>query len=71
MLTSCRLLEQNREALSMLKKRFPAQYLIYALARKKIGAFMDTVSLKNLYTLMRVKPGTIAKIDETLRRYRL
>ena len=70
-LTSCRLLEQNRDALSMLKKRFPAQYLIYTLARKKIGAFMDTVSLKNLYTLMRVKAGTIEKIDEALRRYRL
>ena len=32
---------------------------------------MDTVSLKNLFTLMRVKAGTIEKIDEALRRYRL
>ena len=70
-LTSCRLLDQCPEALNMLKHRFPLQYLMYRLARKKIGIFMDTVSLKNLYTLIHVKPETIEKLDQALKQYRL
>ncbi len=69
--TSCRTLEQKPEALRILKKRFPAQYLIYAAARKKIGAFMDTVSLYNLYTLMRVRGKTLDRIDRELRQFPL
>lgn len=65
--TSCRLLESRPEARRMLRNRFPLQYLVYVLARKRIGAFMDTVSLFDLYSLMRVKEKTIQRIDAQLR----
>ncbi|MBR5947775.1 MAG: alpha/beta hydrolase [Clostridia bacterium] len=69
--TSCRLLEQQPEAVQTLKTKHPVEYLMYIGARKKIGAFMDTVSLFNLFTLAGVKQKTIEKIDRCLRQFSL
>lgn len=50
----------------MLQKKFPIQYLLYQGAKKQVGAFMDTVSLRNLFQLAKVSEKTISKIDEAL-----
>lgn len=63
-MNSCALIFENDAARKVLKSRFPAQYVIYTAAQKKIGDFMDTVSLRNLFQLLKVSEKTIAKIDQ-------
>lgn len=65
-MNSCKLIFENEAAHRAIKSRFPIQYLIYSEATKKIGAFMDTVSLRNLFQLLKVSEKTIEKIDEAL-----
>lgn len=56
----------NPEAESLIRRKFPVEYLIYIAAKKNIGAFLMTVSLRNLYDLMKVGEKTIGKMDEAL-----
>jgi len=65
-MNSCKLIFQNEAAHKAIKNRFPVQYLMYTEAQKKIGAFMNTVSLRNLFELLKVSEKTIAKIDAAL-----
>lgn len=66
---SCALLERYPEAMAMIKRKFPVQYLLYTTARQKIGDFMDTVSLKNLYQLLKVSDKTLERMDQALACY--
>lgn len=50
----------------MLQKKFPIQYLLYQAAKKQVGFFMDTVSLRNLFQLAKVSEKAISKIDDAL-----
>lgn len=68
-MVSCKVLEEHPEALAALRKRFPAQILLYTAAKKKIGSFMDTVSLRNLFELLRMSRKTLRKMDELLSAY--
>lgn len=63
---SCKMLNAHKDALKKLKTRFPMEYLLYLGAQKKIGAFMDTVSLRNLFDLCKVNEKTIQKMDDCL-----
>lgn len=63
---SCRRIFDTPEAGSMLKRKFPAQYLIYQAACKQVGDFMGTVSLRNLYQLVKVSEKTLRNMDEAL-----
>ncbi len=65
-MNSCRLISENEEVMQLLRRKFPAEYLIYTEARKQIGAFLDTVSLRNVLQFAKVSDHTIQKIDEAL-----
>lgn len=68
-MNSCQLISENKAALKTIKRKFPAQYLLYTAAKGKIGDFMDTVSLRNLFQLMRVSETTIDKMNKALSIY--
>ena len=63
---SCKLINSIPGALKVLKFKFHVQYLLYQGAQKKIGTFMDTVTLRNLFDLCKISEKTIAKMDEAL-----
>lgn len=65
-MNSCKLICETPAALSLLKRKFPAQYLLFTAAKKQVGDFMDTVSMKNLFELVKVSEKTIKKIDAAL-----
>ena len=69
LLTSCRLLEKSPEALQMIKKDFPLQFLLYKTAQKKIGHFLNTVSLKNLFVFFPVSKIKMKKMEEKLNHF--
>ncbi len=68
-MNSCAKLEACPEAMAVLKRHFPIEYALYAAARKRIGGFMDTVSLRNLFELIKINEKTIDKIDAALSRF--
>lgn len=51
----------------MFKKKFLPQYLLYEATKKKVGSFVDGVSLKNVLSFLKVKDETFKKIDEALK----
>ena len=63
---SCRRIFSNPRTGELLQKKFPIQYLLYQAAKKQVGFFMDTVSLRNLFQLAKVSEKAISKIDEAL-----
>lgn len=63
---SCRRIFGNPKTSELLQKKFPIQYLLYQAAKKQVGFFMDTVSLRNLFQLAKVSETVILKIDEAL-----
>ena len=63
---SCRKIFANPRTGELLQKKFPIQYLLYQAAKKQVGFFMDTVSLRNLFQLAKVSEKAISKIDEAL-----
>ena len=63
---SCKAIFENKEASKVLKFKFPVQYGIYLAAKGKVGGFMDTVSLRDLYALIHIDENTVKKIDEEL-----
>ncbi len=65
-MNSCKVFAASEKAVKLFKRKFPAQYLIYTMACKQFGPFMDTISLRQLFQLMKVSPKTIAKMDEAL-----
>ena len=69
LLTSCRLLEQSPGAMQMMKKDFPAQYLLYKTAQKKIGLFLDSVSLKNLFVFFPVRKKKAEQLEKALNQF--
>lgn len=50
----------------MIRRKFPAQYMIYLAAGKKVGAFADTVSLRQILELLKTDEETLAKMDLAL-----
>jgi len=70
-MNSCKIIFENDAAHKMLKHKFPAQYLIYTTAKNKIGAFLNTVSLRNLLQLIKVSNKTLRKMDEALSAFTL
>lgn len=65
---SCARLEQHPEAIALLKRKFPVQYAIYAAAKRQVGGFLETVSLRNLMELVRTSDATLQKMDDALAR---
>lgn len=65
-MNSCKLICETPEAIRIIKRKFPAQFLLFTAAKKQIGDFMDTVSMKNLFELVKVDAGTLAKMDAAL-----
>lgn len=63
---SCALIFSNPDVAPLLRKKFPVQYYIYTAAKGKIGGFMETVSLRNLFNLLKVSDSTIKQIDKEL-----
>lgn len=63
---SCRVIFSDTGAAKIIKRRFPVEYLMYQATKAKVGDFMDTVSLRNLFELMKVSDKTISKMDEAL-----
>lgn len=63
---SCALLAAHPDAMRLLKRKFPAQYIIYAAARGRIGPFLETVALRNLYQLAKVSDELLDSMDEAL-----
>ena len=51
----------------MFKKKFLPQYLLYEATKKKVGSFVDGVSLKNVLSFLKVKDETFKKVDEALK----
>ncbi len=70
-MNSCKVFAANEQAVKLLKWKFPAQYLIYTVACQRFGPFMDTVSLRQLFQLMKVSPKTIAEMDEALAAFKI
>ena len=65
-MNSCKHIFGSKALHKMMRHAFPAQYLIYTTARKQIGEFLDTVSLRNLFQLIKVSDKTIEKMDDAL-----
>lgn len=63
---SCKVIFENQEAEKMLRHKFLPQYLIYEAAKKQIGTFIETITLKNLLQFMKVKDKTLHKMDQML-----
>lgn len=64
---SCKIIFENPQAKKVLKKKFLPQYLLYEATKKKVGSFVDGVSLKNVLSFLKVKDETFKKIDEALK----
>ena len=65
-MNSCRELFNNPQAAKVIKSKFPVQYMIYAAVSKKIGAFTEGVTLRQILELLKTKPETIQKMDAEL-----
>lgn len=65
-MNSCKKLFANKEAAKILKFKFPVQYMIYTAASKKVGAFTETVSLRQILELLKTDEKTLRKMDEEL-----
>lgn len=63
---SCGMIFGNNEAKKIIKRKFLPQYLIYEATKKKVGSFIDGVSLKNALSFLKVKDETVKKIDDEL-----
>ncbi len=70
-MNSCAVLEKTPGALKALKDNHKFHYMIYTVAKKQIGDFMNTVSLRNLLELLKVKEKSIKKIDKTLSQFEI
>ena len=64
---SCKIIFENPQAKKLFKKKFLPQYLLYEATKKKVGSFVDGVSLKNVLSFLKVKDETFKKIDEALK----
>lgn len=64
---SCKIIFENSQAKNLFKKKFLPQYLLYEATKKKVGSFVDGVSLKNVLSFLKVKDETFKKIDEALK----
>lgn len=64
---SCKIIFENPQAKNLFKKKFLPQYLLYEATKKKVGSFVDGVSLKNVLSFLKVKDETFKKIDEALK----
>lgn len=63
---SCKIIFADPDAVKLLRHRFLPQYLIYEAAKKQIGPFIETITLKNLLQFMKVKEKTLRKMDQML-----
>lgn len=63
---SCKLLFDSIDATKIIKHKFPIQYGLYVLAKKEVGEFMNTVTLRNLYELTKVSESVLTKMDVAL-----
>ena len=63
---SCKVIFDNVDAQKIMRRKFLPQYLIYEAAKKKIGPFVDGVSLKSVLSFLKIKDETISKIDSSL-----
>ena len=50
-----------KRTVKVLKFKFPVQYGIYLAAKGKVGGFIDTVSLRDLYALIHIDENTVKK----------
>ena len=64
---SCKIIFENPQAKNLFKKKFLPQYLLCEATKKKVGSFVDGVSLKNVLSFLKVKNETFKKIDEALK----
>ena len=64
---SCKIIFENPQAKNLFKKKFLPQFLLYEATKKKVGSFVDGVSLKNVLSFLKVKDETFKKIDEALK----
>ena len=64
---SCKIIFENSQAKNLFKKKFLPQYLLSEATKKKVGSFVDGVSLKNVLSFLKVKDETFKKIDEALK----
>lgn len=65
-MNSCRVLFSNQETAKMIKRKFPVQYVIYTATSKKVGAFIETVSLRQVLELLKTDSKVIEKMDREL-----
>ncbi len=63
---SCKVLFENAEVTSTIRRHFPIPYGLYLVAKQKVGGFMETVSLRDLYALIHLKEETVKKMDQAL-----